>query len=280
MPPSYYAPKGGHPGQDQLLTDRAVFTDAYAVIPKGSMRDIVTSFLPFWDKTRLWVIARPLSGFAETFSQYIMEVSPGGGSDSPELDPEAEGVLFIVEGSASLTIAGTDYAMAEGGYAYIPPNTDWSLHNTSDDMLRDALRQRLRSRATPGSTRILRLSFVGQSARHWQILRDQDLWAETARAMAQETGQIWIDKVIFDLTTTAASTNSATDELAQIMQAMRNGPGIADRLNSILEATLAELPAQMRAALSPDQDALTALTQDLTTRGTAQMIALMKGASD
>ena len=151
---------------------------------------------------------------------------------------------------------------------------------TSDDMLRDALRQRLRSRATPGSTRILRLSFVGQSARHWQILRDQDLWAETARAMAQETGQIWIDKVIFDLTTTAASTNSATDELAQIMQAMRNEPGIADRLNSILEATLAELPAQMRAALSPDQDALTALTQDLTTRGTAQMIALMKGASD
>ena len=41
------------------------------------MRDIVTSHLPFWDNTRLWVIARPLSGFAETFSQYIVEVSPG-----------------------------------------------------------------------------------------------------------------------------------------------------------------------------------------------------------
>ena len=42
MSAKYYAPKGGHPGQDQLLTDRAIFTDAYAVIPKGTMRDIVT----------------------------------------------------------------------------------------------------------------------------------------------------------------------------------------------------------------------------------------------
>ena len=68
-----------------------MFTEAYAVIPRGVMRDIVTSYLPFWDDTRLWVIARPLSGFAETFSQYIVEVSPGGGSDRPELDPSAGG---------------------------------------------------------------------------------------------------------------------------------------------------------------------------------------------
>lgn len=73
---NYYAPQGGLPAQTQLLSDRAVFTEAYAVIPKGVMRDIVTSNLPFWDKTRLWVLSRPLSGFAETFSQYIMEVSP------------------------------------------------------------------------------------------------------------------------------------------------------------------------------------------------------------
>ena len=94
----YYAPTGGHPPQTDLTTDRAVFTEAYAVLPRGTMRDIVTSNLPFWDGTRLWVIARPLSGFAETFSQYIVEVAPGGGSDRPELDPGAEGVLFVVEG--------------------------------------------------------------------------------------------------------------------------------------------------------------------------------------
>jgi (S)-ureidoglycine aminohydrolase len=136
MSPKYYAPTGGHPGQDQLLTDRAVFTDAYAVIPKGTMRDIVTSFLPFWEKTRLWVIARPLSGFAETFSQYIMEVSPGGGSDRPELDEVAEGVLFVVEGCASLIVDGKLHTLTEGGYAFLPPATDWTLHNTTDAMLR------------------------------------------------------------------------------------------------------------------------------------------------
>jgi (S)-ureidoglycine aminohydrolase len=136
MSAKYYAPQGGHPGQDQLLTDRAVFTDAYAVIPKGTMRDIVTSFLPFWTDTRLWVIARPMTGFAETFSQYVMEVSPGGGSDQPEIDPTAQGVLFIVEGEASLSVNGQTHVMKPGGYAYLPPSSGWTLHNTSDDMLR------------------------------------------------------------------------------------------------------------------------------------------------
>ena len=126
----------GHPGQETLLTDRAVFTDAYAVIPKGTMRDIVTSYLPFWDKTRLWVLSRPLSGFAETFSQYIMEVQPGGGSDAPEPDPEAEGVLFVVEGTLSLVIDGDAHELTPGGYAYIPPNTRWTVSNSSDAPLR------------------------------------------------------------------------------------------------------------------------------------------------
>ncbi|WP_425046852.1 bifunctional allantoicase/(S)-ureidoglycine aminohydrolase [Primorskyibacter sp. S87] len=129
MTANYFAPHGGHPGQEQLLTDRAVFTDAYAVIPKGTMRDIVTSFLPFWNDSRFWVIARPLSGFAETFSHYIAEVGPGGGSDRPELDMQAEAVLFIVEGGVHLTIDGVAHDMEEGGYAYLPAGCNWTLKN-------------------------------------------------------------------------------------------------------------------------------------------------------
>ncbi|WP_445158341.1 bifunctional allantoicase/(S)-ureidoglycine aminohydrolase [Halomonas sp. E14] len=128
---TYYAPHGGHPPQTQLLSDRAVFTEAYAFIPKGVMRDIVTSNLPFWEQTRLWVLARPLSGFAETFSQYIMEVGPGGGSEKPELDPGAEGVLFVVEGEMTLTIAGERHEMVPGGYAFLPPGCHWQLRNES-----------------------------------------------------------------------------------------------------------------------------------------------------
>ncbi|KPP91415.1 MAG: (S)-ureidoglycine aminohydrolase [Rhodobacteraceae bacterium HLUCCA08] len=129
MTPRYYAPQGGHPPQEQLLTDRAMFTEAYAVIPKGTMRDIVTSALPFWSQTRLWVLARPLSGFAETFSQYIMEVGPGGGSDRPETDPRAEAVIFVVEGMATIEIAGTAHPLTPGSYVYLPPQTAWRFRN-------------------------------------------------------------------------------------------------------------------------------------------------------
>lgn len=123
----YFAPTGGHPDQDALQTERAMFTEAYAVIPRGTMRDITTSRLPFWDRTRLWVLARPLSGFAETFSHYVMEVEPGGGSDRPEVDPGAQGVLFVVEGTARLTVGDADHALTPGSYAYLPPGAAWRL---------------------------------------------------------------------------------------------------------------------------------------------------------
>ena len=136
IPTTYYAPQGGHPPQTDLLTDRAMFTEAYAVLPRGVMRDIVTSNLPFWTDTRLWVIARPLSGFAETFSQYVVEVAPGGGSDRPELDPGAEGVLFVVEGQLSLTLDGQRHVLEPGGYAYLPPGSDVTVRNESPSPLR------------------------------------------------------------------------------------------------------------------------------------------------
>ena len=133
---TYYAPHGGLPPQTALLTDRAVFTEAYALIPKGVLRDITVSYFPFWEKTRAWVLSRPLSGFAETFSQYIMEVAPGGGSDKPEPDANVEGVLFVVEGELNLTLAGKSHAMQPGSYAFIPPGAKWSVRNRAAQPVR------------------------------------------------------------------------------------------------------------------------------------------------
>lgn len=116
-----YAPPGGLPPQTTLMTQRAVFTPSYCVIPKGCFSDIVTSFLPGWDKTRLWLIARPMSGFAETFSQYVMEVAPGGGSDAPDPETVAEHWLFFTAGLATLIIDGAGHEMEAGSCAYIPP---------------------------------------------------------------------------------------------------------------------------------------------------------------
>lgn len=128
----YYAPHGGLPPQTALMTGRAVFTEAYCVIPRGCFSDIVTSSLPGWKNTRLWLIARPMTGFAETFSQYVMEVGPGGGSDLPEPDPVAEGVIFVTEGEIWLSLDGQEHDLGPGGYAYIPPGCDWRIHNGAD----------------------------------------------------------------------------------------------------------------------------------------------------
>jgi (S)-ureidoglycine aminohydrolase len=134
--PTYASPPAGLPPQSAIHTGRAVFTEAYAVIPSGVMRDIVTSYLPHWHDTRVWMIARPLTGFSETFSQYIVEVAPGGGSERPEPNKEAEGVLLVVAGSITLTLDGAAHELAEGGYAFLPPGSNWRLRNTTGETAR------------------------------------------------------------------------------------------------------------------------------------------------
>lgn len=124
---SYHQVPGGLPPQTSLMTGRAVFTEAYAFIPKGCFSDIVTSCLPGWSRTRLWLIARPMSGFSETFSQYVMEVQPGGGSDVPDAEAGAEHWLFFTGGLATLTVDGQGTEMEAGSYAYIPPGAHWTL---------------------------------------------------------------------------------------------------------------------------------------------------------
>ena len=101
---TYAFPPGGMPDQSQDPGGTAAFTDAYAVIPAETQRDIVTSFLPEWENARAWVLARPLSGFAETFAQYALEIAPKGGSNAPEPDKDAQAVLFVAHGTARLTL--------------------------------------------------------------------------------------------------------------------------------------------------------------------------------
>ena len=128
--PSYPAPPGGLPPQSSLMTQRAVFTEAYAVLPAGTMRGITASLLPDWTGTQCWIIARPMTGFAETFSHYIMEVQPGGGSMRPEPEGDAEGAIFVTSGSLSIQLDRTTHTLQPGGFAYLPPRAPWNVENT------------------------------------------------------------------------------------------------------------------------------------------------------
>ncbi|MEM1237751.1 MAG: bifunctional allantoicase/(S)-ureidoglycine aminohydrolase [Pseudomonadota bacterium] len=130
---TYHAPRGGLPNPKTRAHDRSVFTNAYAVIPRGVMSDIVASFLPGWTGARAWVLARPLTGFAETFAEYVVELIPGGLSDRPEPDPGAEAVLFVLRGDLELQINDQSYRLRPGGYAYIAPGEDWRVMNRHDE---------------------------------------------------------------------------------------------------------------------------------------------------
>ena len=129
---TYAFPPGGLPDQTVHPEGTAVFTDAYAVLPACTMRDIVTSLLPGWTGTRAWIIARPLSGFAETFAQYAVEVAPGGGADRPEPDNRAQAAILVADGEMTLTIGRHTQLLGAGGYAYIAPGDRWSVANAGD----------------------------------------------------------------------------------------------------------------------------------------------------
>ena len=130
---SYAGPLDALPPQTNLTTDTAVFTEAYAVIPACTMSNIVVSYLPGWQGMRMWVIARPLSGFAETFSHYIVELEKDGGTTTPDDDPEIQHALFVTGGHATVVINGSEHVLTPGGFAYIPAGATWAVHNTETE---------------------------------------------------------------------------------------------------------------------------------------------------
>ncbi|GIR83379.1 MAG: hypothetical protein CM15mP85_00030 [Rhodobacterales bacterium] len=118
---NYFSPVGGLPQQSKLLTDRAVFKSSYAVIPRGCFTDIVTSTLPLWKNMRMWIVARPMTGFAETFSQYVVQLEPNGGSENPESNSDVQSVFFLTSGSPVLKgLNSKPHVLKSGSYVYFP----------------------------------------------------------------------------------------------------------------------------------------------------------------
>ncbi|MFB7892317.1 bifunctional allantoicase/(S)-ureidoglycine aminohydrolase [Microbacterium sp. NPDC056044] len=130
---TYATPPGGLPPQTALLTDRAVVRQAYTFLPKGVLRDIVTSNLPGFARTRSWILARPIAGSATTFAQLIVEIAPGGGAGMPEYERGVEGVVFVTAGALTLTLAGERHVLEPGGYAFVAPGAEWSLANDGEE---------------------------------------------------------------------------------------------------------------------------------------------------
>jgi len=151
----------------------------------------------------------------------------------------------------------------------------------SDDALRDLLRRTLREVAQSilSDSAVVRIELTGRTPRRWQVLRDQDVWTDTAAQYAREMGTLWLDKVIFGFSNSAEASHSATDELAGIMKTIREEPGFSEICRGEIEGILQELPPQRRAELLPDESALGQLAQRLAESGAERILARMKGAT-
>ncbi|SUZ33752.1 putative metallophosphoesterase YhaO [Roseibaca ekhonensis] len=152
----------------------------------------------------------------------------------------------------------------------------------SDDALRGALRSHMReiAEALSAQAGVVRLTLTGAPLRHWQILRDQDTWAETVAALARETGRLWLDKLRLEIVAPESSDNTAgaTAELATLMLAIREEPGFVATAQAELDEVIGDLPPAMRAMLMPDEAASTSLAQTLAETGARRVLARMKGA--
>ena len=106
------------------ITGRAVFTEAYAVMPRRVQSDITASLLPGWEATRAWILARPLSGFAETFAELILDIAPGGGSDRARARSRRRGRAVRARRRAHpRRLPAPPIDLTPGGFAYLPPGS-------------------------------------------------------------------------------------------------------------------------------------------------------------
>ena len=152
----------------------------------------------------------------------------------------------------------------------------------NDDALRAMLREHLSEQRNEinAPTGVLRVTLKGRPARYWQIVRDRDVWLEQVTDIARAMGDIWIDKLLLDLSApeTAEDTVSATNELWSTMEAISSEPGFAAIAQEEVETILQDLPATLRERMMPDETARDALVEKLAKAGANRVLARMKGA--
>ena len=202
-------------------------------------------------------------------------VMPGipQGRDIGEFGPKFATMLTIDE-----TIQITEVLTSSVEFLHIPIDI---TEVESDDALRDMLRQSMREASDTliSESGVVRLSLTGSNPLRWQILRDQEVWREAIAEYARETDRLWLEKLVINLLDTNTPGQSATDELATIMEAIRQEPRFAESSRTELEKILKELTPQRRGELMPDESAVNNLTQHLAEAGSQRMLALMKGST-
>jgi len=105
--------------QDQLLGSRTRVTSRYAVLP---LEGIPYSRLPEWPQTPVRVLAGPALGAG--FVEYLLEMDAGH-TGFHAADRRIEFFLYVLSGRLSLAVDGREHVLSDGGYAFVPPTSDF-----------------------------------------------------------------------------------------------------------------------------------------------------------
>jgi len=104
-----------------LVRSRAVVARNYAILPPEG---IPAGPVPGWDGADARILCAPAMG--ARFSMILFDV-PAGKHGAQALPADVQGFLFVVDGNTTLTMNGTSTELGPGGYAYLPPATEFQL---------------------------------------------------------------------------------------------------------------------------------------------------------
>lgn len=212
----------------------------------------------------------------QVHSQAPWIVMPGipQGRDIGEAGPKSATLLTVGQGLIDVTEVRTSVVE----FAQIEVDV---TDADSDEALRATLKRHLTMMRNKISAPVgvIRLTMTGRPVRHWQFLRDRDVWAEHVSDLAHAAGDLWIDKLLLDLLPPEAEeeASSATDELAITMAAIRTEPGFTALACEEVETVLQDLPVALRDRLMADEAARDALVERLARAGADLVLAQMKG---
>lgn len=127
-----------------MQTEKMIVTDAdvttrrraiskpgiYTILP-GEAR--VFSYLPAFEGVRAQVLAAPPLG--ARFVEHELFFDPGGRTAHP-IDEAYEQFFFVQNGGIQLNVCGKNHRMSQGGFAWVPPHTPFSLTNQEGDLAR------------------------------------------------------------------------------------------------------------------------------------------------
>jgi DNA repair protein SbcD/Mre11 len=204
-------------------------------------------------------------------------VMPGmpQGRDIGEAGPKSATLLCIADGRIEVSEVATavvefhEVTCALGGL-------------DSDDAIRAAVRNTLleQASATKAGATILRLRLIGETPYAWHVRRDADLWAEVTHGLADEIGNLWLEKLTVDLSEpqdVSPDGVNAVRDVQQLMSEISQEAAFVAEAQAELEEILALLPADRRRELIPNEAAQSTLLGTLTQNSVLSIAARMRG---